>query len=192
MATIAAFAKARKMGKLTRVLFTPRESEDAAGTLSYDLNQVVADSTTIEEEDSTVNSVENEFNEDPILENVILGKCSVTLNSGDLPDELLTSTFGYIKDSAGNIYRPATYSTIWGSFEFAFDSSDDTIVVPKVKVIAKIAGSSLKTGMIQGTIGGTAYQDSFEITLDGDEGTKTIKSALYFKSGGKADLPEAV
>jgi len=191
MATITAFASKRKLGKLTRVILTVRDSEDELGTgKSYELEDVVADSTNIEQADPTINETECETSDDNIYESVTLGKYSVTLNSAVIPDELLTDAFGYTLSSDGNLYAPASYTAVWCKFEFAFDSSDDTIVIPKVKVNTKVTGASLKTGLVLGAISGTAYKETISVGEEGSE--TTIKSPFYIHTDGKASLPAAV
>ena len=190
--TIAEIAASRKMGKLTIALLTPRTSETVEGTnASFKLDNLVADTTNIAQADATINKTECETDDNPIFENVSLGSTSVAMDTGDIPDELLVSVFGYKKDTLGNIYAPASYTSVWAKFEFAFDSSADTIVIPRVKVITKVTGSSLKTGMVKGSISGTAYTETLSVTLaDGTEASD-IETPLFIKKDGKTTMLSA-
>lgn len=190
--TLTAIAKERKMGKVIRAIFTPYTNEDTIGDVAYELKNIVADSTAIDKEEPTINPVECETSDTPIHENITSGKRTVAITIGSLPDELLIASFGYIKDTLGNLYEPSSYVPAWGQFEFAFDSSVDTIIIPKVKITAKVTGSSLKTGIMQGVMSGTAYNIEKSITVTGSE-TPLIKEVpFYFKKDGKSAMPTAV
>lgn len=188
MATLAAIAEARNMGKLTHALFTPWESSTTEGTNpSYSLDEMLADSVSLDQDDATVNDIENELKDEPILQIATLGQVKVSLSSVGIPNELLKDAFGYTIDDDGNAYRPSTYKSVWGKFEFAFDSSPDVIEIPRVMVNAKITGSSLKTSAVVGAISGTAYSKDYTATIDGTE--TTISSPYMIRKDGKAGLP---
>lgn len=190
MATLATIAAGRKLGKLTRVLFTPWTSEtDEGDNPSYDLDNMLADSVAINEADPTINSIANETKDEPMFQIPTLGDVTIALSSGEIPNELLESAFGYVIDDDGNAYRPSTYKYVYGKFQFAFDSSDDIIEIPKVMVAANVTGSSFSSNIVLGNISGTAYSKEYSIQ-QGAEAIK-YKSAYVIKKGGKADLPTA-
>ena len=187
MATIAQFAKARKLGKLTRVLYTPwiSETEEGSGK-TYELKNIVADTVSIDEADSTINDIACETRDEAILQIATLGKVSIALSSGDIPNELLKDGFGYIIDDDGSAYRPSAYKYIWGKFQFVFDSSDDIIEIPKTLITAKVTGTSFSSNMVTGAMSGTAYSKDYTVMVD--SASTTVSSALAFIAGGKTAL----
>lgn len=177
MAVTATDTTAIKLGGVTQILMTPYAA-DTKGETTYSLDNIVADTTSITQEDATTNSVDCETTDDPIFENITLGKYTFTAESGDIQEIVLTNCFGFKKDSTnGNLYAPATYKEVWAEIEVVFGDKG-SLVCPKVKMSGHIDASSLKTGMVRGVINGTCY--SVEIT-EGDSSTKT-KTPFYYKA----------
>lgn len=168
---------ALKLGGVTQILLTPY-ADGVKGETTYSLDNIVADSTSITQEDPEINAIDCETRDEPIFENVQMGSWSFSAQSGDIQESILVNCMGYIKDSAnGNLYAPSSYKEIWAEIEVVFGESG-SLVCPKVKLNSKIEASSLKTGMVYGTLGGTLY--SVEVT-DGDLSTKH-KTPFYYKA----------
>lgn len=142
------------LGGVQQILITPYTAAGALGTDTYSLDQIVADSTSITQEDNTTNAIDSETKDEPIYENITLGRYTVTMNSGDIQSDLLTKIMGFTI-SGGNICAPNTYKPVWAKIEAAFN--DGTLVCPKVKISGRIEAASLKTGIVQGIISGTCY-----------------------------------
>lgn len=151
-------------GGVTEIKLTPYT--DVAGTALgsdvYTLDNIVADSTTIQQEDNTTNSIEAETKDEPLFENITLGSYTFAANSGDIQPAILTGLFGFVKSTdaaADSYYAPATYKPVWAKVEVKFGETG-TLVCPRVKINCKIDASSLKTGIVTGSINGTCYAGS--------------------------------
>lgn len=159
MAKTSMAAKAWKLGGVTEVLFTPYE-DGVKGTTQYVLEDIVGDTTNITQEDPTTNEIACETRDEPIFENITLGKYTFTTTSGDIQDDVLVKALGFTKNTAGTeFYAPTSYKEIWGEFEVVFGTKG-SLVCPKVKLNGKIEAATLKTGMVQATLTGTCYSAS--------------------------------
>lgn len=154
MATTSLGDTALIFGGVRQILITPYTSAGVLGTDSYSLDQIVADTTSITQEDNTTNAIDSETKDEPIYENITLGRYTVTMNSGDIQADLLTKVMGFTM-SGTNIIAPTTYKPVWAKVEAVFD--DGSLVCPKVKISGRIEAASLKTGIVQGVISGTCY-----------------------------------
>lgn len=166
-----------KLGGTTQILLTPY-ADGVKGSTTYSLDNIVADTTAITQEEATTNAVECETRDEPIFENITLGRYTFTAESGDIQETVLVNCFGFKKDASnGNLYAPATYKELWAEIEVVFGDKG-SLVCPKVKMSGNIDASSLKTGMVRGIINGTCY--SVEMT-EGDSSTKTM-TPFYYKA----------
>lgn len=166
---------ALKLGGVSQILVTPY-SGGAKGATTYSLDDIVADSTSITQEDNTTNAIDSETKDEPIFENITLGRYTFTCNSGDIQADLLTSAMGFTK-VGDNILAPVTYKELFAEIEVVFGDKG-SIVCPKVKISGRIDASSLKTGMVQGVISGTCYA--------GKVGAGSDLSPFYIKAPASA------
>lgn len=180
MAATATDTTAIKLGGVTQILLTPY-TEGSKGMTTYSLDNIVADTTSITQEEATTNTVDCETRDEPIFENITLGKYTFAAESGDIQEIILTNCLGFKKDGTnGNLYAPSTYKELWAEIEVVFGDKG-SLVCPKVKMSGNIDASSLKTGMVRGVISGTCY--SVEVT-EGDDSTKTM-TPFYYKAVGE-------
>lgn len=185
--TVQEIADSRKLGKLIRILVTPWTSETEEGTnASFDLKNVVADTTTIDEADPTINDIACETSDTPNYQIITQGAVTVALSSVEMPNEFLEKCMGYTIDDAGNAYRPAAYQNVYLKYQFVFDSSDDILEIPKVMSVGKITGSSLTSNMIVGAMSGTAYPKDYTVTKEAGE--VVVSTAYIILKGKKAEL----
>lgn len=173
-----------KLGGVSQILITPmtRGADDVwtKGDTTYSLDDIVADSTSITQEDNTVNAIESETKDEPIFENITLGRYTFTCNSGDIQADLLTSVMGYkLSTDKTMISAPSTYSELFAEIEIKFVQGG-SIVCPKVKISGRIDASSLKTGMVQGVISGTCYTETV------GTGSTAIQTPFYIKKASVA------
>lgn len=177
MAAQATDTTAIKLGGVTQILMTPYES-GVKGSTTYSLDNIVADSTSITQEELETNTVDCETRTDPIFENITLGSYTFEAQSGDVQSIILEKCFGFTKDTNnGNLYAPTSYKELWAEIEVVFGDKG-SLVCPKVKLGGNIEASTLKTGMVYANISGTCY--SVEITK-GDNSTK-IMTPFYYKA----------
>lgn len=162
----------KKLKGVKQILVTPYTDAtgDELGTTAYQLDNIVAESTSITQDDPEINDVECETRDEPIDTVTTLGSYQFTTTSADVQKELMTSIMGFKEDTTSKIlYAPSQYKDFYAEIRIVF-SNDDSLVLPKVKLNNKIEASSLKTGLVQATIAGTAYSvertvnDSPELT----------------------------
>lgn len=179
MAKTATDTTAIKLGGVTEILLTPY-SGGKKGETTYSLDNIVSDTTSITQEEPTTNEIECETRDEPLFENTTLGSYSISLESADIQEIILTNCMGFKKDNTnGNLYAPATYKEIWAELEVVFGDKG-SLVCPKVKLKSNIDASSLKTGIVRGIIGGTCYSAS---VMQGDKSTPIV-TPFYFKEAG--------
>lgn len=178
MAEQSTNSTAIKLGGVTKILLTPFEegSETTKGDTTYSLDNIVADTTAITQEEATTNTVDCETRDEPIFENITLGRYTFTAESGDIQDVILTNCFGFSKGTSGSLYAPTTYKKLWAEIEVVF-GDDGSLVCPKVQLSGNIDASSLKTGMVRGVINGSCY--SIEVTNGADS---KVETPFYFKA----------
>lgn len=180
--TATKFSNARRVfTNLAYIHVTPWENETTLGDITYDLVDIVGDSTSVEQEDNEVNEIEHEFSNEPLYENVTLGKRTFTTECVDFRNEVLEQLFGWETDEAGNAYAPTGYRDLYCAIEFGFNSTDDVIVLPKVKLNSKAVLASMKTDASKGTISGTCYKANITI------GDKTVETDMAAISAASKD-----
>lgn len=157
MAKTVVDAGRRVFSNLKSIIFTPWTDEDELGTDSYDLVNIVGDTTSSEQDENEVNEIVHEFSNEPLYENINLGKKNFTTECIDFQNDVLKQLFGWETDEAGNAMAPITYKPLYCKVEMQFNSTDDIIVLPKVKLNSRAVIASMKTDAARGNITGTCY-----------------------------------
>lgn len=147
----------RTFSNLKSILFTPWTDEKTPGTQTYDLVDIVADTTSVEQEDNEVNTIEHEFSGSPLVENISLGKKTFTSECIDMQNDVLKGMFGWETDDAGNAFAPKSYAPLYCKIEMQFNSTEDIVVLPKVLLNSKAVFASMKTDVSRANIAGTCY-----------------------------------
>ena len=174
------------LGNVTRIVFVPwvKAPETGVwskGTAGFALDDVVADTTSITQDDPETNAVDCETRDEPIYENVTLGSYNFSCESGNIDKDILQNALGYKISGEGSTlkaYAPASYKELWAEVEVQF-ANGTSLVLPKVKLNSKIDASSLKTGIVRGIIGGTAYSTK----VDGNDTPFYVSGAVVNKVG---------
>lgn len=162
----------RVFSNLKSMKFTPWTDESTPGTGDvYDITNIVGDTTSIEQDDPEVNEIASEFTDAPLYENTSLGRKNFTCECIDMQNEVLKGLFGWETDEKGNVYAPAAYKSLYCKIELAFNTTDDIIVLPKVKMNSKATLASMRTDVSRGTISGTCYTAKVKGSTDGPEKT---------------------
>lgn len=161
---------------VSRIVFVPYEQGDdgkySKSDSGFALDDVVADTTAISQDEAETNSIDCETRDEPIVENITLGSYQFTCESANIDADILENCFGFKVTGSGTdlkAYAPATYQENWAEIEVQF-SNGTSMVLPKVKMAANIDASSLKTGVVRGVIKGTAYTTQVG---DGDDVVET-------------------
>lgn len=152
------------LGGVQRIVFMPWEKDAESGEWAvadegFALDNIVADTTAISQDEAETNAIDCETRDEPIYENVTLGSYTFAAESGDISKDILEKVLGFIIKGEGSKLRafaPSTYVERWGEIEVQF-SNGTSLVIPKLKLSSNIDASSLKTGIVRGIIGGTAY-----------------------------------
>lgn len=154
---MADLGERRVFTNLSKIYFTPWTSESVIGLNTYDLVDIVGDSTSIEQAENDINEIEHEFSSEPLYEAVTLGNKTFTCECIDLQNDVLKSLFGWQTDSDGTALAPVAYKDLYCQIELHFNSTEDIIVLPKVKLNSRAIIASMKTDVSRANITGTAY-----------------------------------
>lgn len=127
------------------------------GAVTYDVTEVVADTTTVEQAENESNALDHEFSSTPLYENIQLGDKTFACESIDLQNEVLKGLFGWTIDEDGNAYAPVSYNELYALIELGFNSTEDVIVLPKVLLNSRAVIASMKTDASRANINGTCY-----------------------------------
>ena len=169
----------RVFSNLKSMKFTPWTDESTPGLDVYDITNIVGDTTSVEQDDPEVNEIASEFTDAPLYENTTLGNTTFTCECIDMQNEVLKGLFGWETDTEGNVYAPAAYKPLYCKVELAFNTTDDIIVLPKVKMNSKATLASMRTDVSRGTISGTCYTAKVKGSSSGTP--KTTDMAIIAK-----------
>lgn len=153
------------------VHITPYTDEDTIGNVTYDVVNIVGDSLSFTPDDNTVNSKESEFKDDPLFENIILGKYQFAATCIDFRNEVMSGIYGWEKDTVGNVFAPTGYKDKYAVIEIGFRNENVVVVAPKIKMNSKATIGTLKTGTGEGSLAGTAYSESITPKAGGAQNT---------------------
>ena len=147
----------RVFANLKALIFTPWTDENTLGDTSYDLVNIVGDTTSVEQADNNVNALEHEFSSEPLYENVQLGDKTFTTECIDFQNDVLKQLMGWEAAEDGTAFAPIQYKDLYCKIEMQFNSTEDIVVLPKVKMNSKSILSSMKTDASRNTLSGTCY-----------------------------------
>lgn len=147
----------RVFTNLKALKFTPWTDDSTLGSTTYDLVNIVGDTTTVEQADNDVTTIEHEFRAEPLYESTKLGSKSVSTECIDFQNDVLKNMFGWTVTETGDAFAPTAYKDLYCKIVMEFNSSDDIVVLPKVKMNSKAVLSNMKTDVSRGTINGTCY-----------------------------------
>ena len=157
MATTVIDAGKRVFTGLKGMDFTPWTNDSTLGDTTYDLVNIVGDSTTVEQADNDVTTIEHEFRAEPLYESVKLGQKSMSAECIDYQNDVLKIMMGWDTAEDGTAFAPTAYKDVICKVVLRFNSTDDIVVLPKVKMNSKAMLASMKTDVSRLTISGTCY-----------------------------------
>lgn len=138
------------------VHITPWTDEDTIGTDTIDVTNIVGDTLSFTPDDNTVNAKESEFKDDPLFENIVLGKYQFAATCIDFQNSVMEKIYGWKKDTKG-VYAPTGYKDLYATIDVGFRNEDVVVVAPKIKMNSKATIGTLKTGTGEGMLAGTSY-----------------------------------
>lgn len=171
------------LGGVERIVFVPYV-DGVKGSTGFALDDVVADTTAISQDEAETNAIDCETRDEPIYENVTLGSYNFTCESANIDKDVLEHALGFTvkgEGSALKAYAPSSYREKWAEVEVQFQNGS-SLVLPKIKLSSNIDASSLKTGIVRGIIGGTAYST----VVDGVETPFYVSGTHVNTVGGEA------
>ncbi len=144
---------------LEKIIVAPWDDADTVGTVGYDIRAIVGDTTSIEQDDNDTNEIPWEFGDEPLLENITLGKWQFSTECIDFQNKVLKNIFGWEggANETDAVFAPNSYKDVYATIELYFKNADKIIVLPKVKMNSKATLASLKTDAARATISGTGY-----------------------------------
>lgn len=163
--------------KPTRILITPYvtgvSGELEKGEETYALDSVVADSTSITQDDAERNETGCETRDENLYETVTLGSYQFTCENADWQEDLVVNVLNFKKSKDGKkLLAPSSYTEKFAEIEIQFgDAKAETyenykgsVVLPKVLLSSSATLESLKTSLGTMTVAGTAYS----VEVDGE------------------------
>lgn len=157
----------------------PYINEDTIGSDVYDLVNIVGDTVSITPDDNTVNSKDSEFKDEPLFENVVLGKVQFAATCIDFQNAVMKHIFGWNEEeTTGIVSMPTSYKDLHMAIILTFGEGIPEVVLPKVKMNSKAVIATLKTGSGEGNLAGTAYAATIAGTKNGT--TKTVETSFCF------------
>lgn len=180
MAIVNTIVGKKVFKKPTKILFTPYEGDTLSST-TYALDNIVADSTSITQDEAERNTVDCETRDEAIDESVTLGSYQFTCNNADWQEQLVVALLGFTKK--GNILAaPSSYVETYAQIEIQFGDAKNvenyggSVVLPRVLLTSAATMESLKTNVGKMTVSGTAY--SWEVGSD----MNTVLTPFYISS----------
>lgn len=132
------------------------------GDTTYDITEIVADTVSITPDDNEVNTVDAEFRDTPLFENVTLGQVQFAATCTDFQNDMMKAIFGWDEVTQGTgqnvkkaVIAPLNYEELYAAIVVRF--ANRHVVLPKVKMNSKAVLATLKTGYGEGQLAGTAY-----------------------------------
>ena len=171
------------LGGVERIVFVPYV-DGVKGATGFALDDVVADTTAISQDEAETNAIDCETRDEPIYENVTLGSYNFTCESANIDKDILEHALGFTVKGEGSTlkaYAPSSYRERWAEVEVQFQNGS-SLVLPKIKLSSNIDASSLKTGIVRGIVGGTAYST----VIDGVETPFYVSGTHVNTVGGEA------
>lgn len=164
------------LNKPTAILITPFDGDDK-GTTTYALDSIVADSTSITQDDADRNEIECETRDENLYESIVLGSYQFTADNADWQEDLVTAVLGFTTNSDGALCAPSSYVEKFAEIEIQFGDSKSytsdsnrgsfkaSVVLPKVLLSSAATMESLKTSLGTMTVAGTAYSKDVNGTI---------------------------
>lgn len=155
----AQLSERRVFSNLAYVRVTPWSSQvSGPDGDTYDITEVVADTTSVEQAENESNAIEHEFSNNPLFENITLGDKTFACESIDLQNAVLKGLFGWTKIGEGeDVAAPSSYKHLYATVELGFTNTEDEIVLPKVLLNSRAVIASMKTDASRANITGTCY-----------------------------------
>lgn len=174
--------KKKILTKVKKISFTPwNEAGTGLESQSVILNDIVADSVAITQDDPEKSQIDCETRDEPIIESVTQGKYQVTMDSANIGYDVLETCMGFKKiGSPETLAAAAPADYVEKYVRVDIELAEGVFLLPRVLLTSKIDASSLKTNVAKGTLSGTAY--SANVTV-GSESSPVVTPFLVVNPG---------
>lgn len=132
---------------------TPYTADGLLGANTYDIHDIVGDTLSITADDADKTEIPWEFGDDPLDENVKLGKKNFTCQCLDFQNDIMKVLFGCTVDTNGTVMFPSEYKDLYVMIRVEF--ADVDLVLPYVKMDAKATLENMRTDIARGELSGT-------------------------------------
>lgn len=166
---------------------TPWENEDTIGRYTFDVSSIVGDTLSFTPDDNTTEEIASEFKDDPLIENVTLGKYQFGADCIDFQNKIMSGIFKWDVGTSGALYAPQGYKDAYATVEVGFRNENVVVIAPKIRLNAKATLASMKTNTGTGNIAGTAYSATIAYNNDVTKGDSPLLIAPTGKTSGQKD-----
>lgn len=135
-------------------------ADGVKGSKTYQMEDIIRDSTTVTQDDAEENRIENEYGSAPIANNVKVGSFTFTTQIADMQEDLLKDIVGFTVDATSGVaYAPATYKEVFAEVALVFQAGTKyyAAILPKVQLNPKTVFESFSSNVGNITINGVGY-----------------------------------
>lgn len=162
-------------------------ADGVKGSKTYQMEDIIRDSTTVTQDDAEENQIENEYGSAPIANNVKVGNFTFTTQIADMQKDLLKDIAGFtVDETSGVAYAPATYKEVFAEIALVFQNGSKycAAILPKVQLNPKTVFESFSSNVGNITINGIGYM------LEMTDKTSSEKYSTPFMFDPDYQLPE--
>lgn len=160
MAVTKTDSTAKKVYNPYAMYITPFTDGTTKGDKTYQMENIIQDSTTLTQDDPEENSVNNEYGSAPIVNNVKLGSYTFETQIADMQKDLMKDIAGFtVDETSGIAYAPNTYKEVFAEVVLVFESGGKYIaaILPKVQLNPKTVFESFSSSVGYIQISGVGY-----------------------------------
>ena len=142
------------------MFITPFSDANTRGAKTYQMEDIIRDSTSVNQDDAEENRIENEYGSAPIANNVKSGSFTFTTQIADMQKDLLKDICGFtVDETSGIAYAPATYKEVFAEIALVFQAGSKyyAAILPKVQLNPKTIFESFSSSIGNVTINGIGY-----------------------------------
>lgn len=140
----------RKVVYNPKYLFVTPFVDGVKGSVTYQIEDVIKDTTSITQNDNTETKIEKEFSADALINVIQAGDYVFACEIGDMQEDLLEKLCGYKKDAvSGKVYAPSGYTELFAEVSLVLEFGGKLIAatLPKVQLNSKTTIDSLSSNV---------------------------------------------
>lgn len=140
-------------------------ADGVKGSKTYQMQNVIRDSTTLTQDDAEETAVENEYGSAPIVNNVKLGSYTLETQIADMQKDVLQDIAGFKIDATSGIaYAPSTYKEVFAEVALVFETGGKYVaaIIPKLQLNPKTMFESFSSSVGYIQISGIGYNIEYQ------------------------------